>query len=120
MRRWRMTAMITEARRVTVRGTMAEGATIALWLAENCPRAARNVGSETGERLYQTMVITFDDDTEFAKFKLKHSEEFNEADRRQSEHDANRVGGFRFFHSANAPQMMSLSSIAIHEEEDDD
>lgn len=90
-----MTAMITEARRVTVRGTMAEGATIALWLAENCPKASRQIGGTFASgHLFEGMDITFEDETEFAKFKLFHSDEFNEAARRDAEFGANQIRGW--------------------------
>lgn len=117
-----MTAMITESRRVTIRGTMAEGATIALWLAENCPIAARNVGSNRGDRLYETMIVKFEDETEYAKFKLFHSEEFNEPARRQAqrEEEANRLSQWTRRVLANPPQGMTLVSEAFCRTEEDD
>ncbi len=123
-----MTAMITEARRVTVRGTMAEGASIALWLAENCPKASRQIGGTFASgHLFEGMEITFEDETEFAKFKLFHSDEFNEAARRDAEFGAIRGWSHVFPPQANAKlrktrQIISsaMTGAAFDDEEEDD
>lgn len=92
-----MTAMITEARRVTIRGTMAENATIIAWVAENCPKAAREPSFSSD---LTQVILTFEDDGEYAKFKLVHADEFNELTRRDAEYhgtnSAGRAGGHAF------------------------
>nr|WP_146111991.1 hypothetical protein [Brevundimonas vesicularis] len=122
-----MTAMITETRYVTIKGTLIEGATIAIWLAENCPKAASKLNPHDGGA-YQIMQVPFDDEAEYAKFKLFHSDEFNEPARRQRDHEANHLGA-RWGVSVHAGRIagittlntgLSLASPASHDEEEDD
>lgn len=125
-----MTAMITETRYVTIKGTLIEGATIAIWLAENCPKAASKLNPHDGGA-YQIMQVPFDDEAEYAKFKLFHSEEFNEPARRDADYQATNRVGFRSavnvsqggcisgYSFANAQQGTSFGIDPSRLEEDD-
>lgn len=75
--------------------------------------------------LFESMEITFEDETEFAKFKLFHSDEFNEAARRDAEFGANQIRGWSHANAklTTTRQIISSALIGIDPsrlEEDDD